>query len=159
MLIVRFTGRLFLAAGLIMLLFASYRAYDQFAFRQRAARTDGVVADVVRDRRPGLAYRVVFGTVVRFQDGKGEWRQFAEPISSNPPPYQRGEIVPVLYDPAAPDLAVIDSFLGRFLVPTLFAVLGVVMLVLGRLVLSSKLPERISVQLAQIRQSGQRGDE
>lgn len=156
--IFRFAGRLFLAAGLIMLFFAGYRAYDQFAFGQRAVQTEGVVADVVRDRRPGLDYRVVFGTVVRFQDGKGEWHQFAEPISSNPPPYQRGERVPVLYDPTVPDQAVIDGFRGRFLVPAIFAGLGLVMLLLGRLVLTSKLPERIKDRLAQIRQSGRKGE-
>lgn len=157
---VRLAGRLFLAAGLIMLImliFAGYRAYDQFIFGRTAAHTEGVVTDVVRDRRPGLLYRVVFATVVRFQDEKGKWHQFAEPISSNPPPYQRGQRVPVLYDPAAPGAAVIDGFLGRFLVPTIFTVLGLVMLVLGRLVLTSRLPERISARLDDPRQSGAGG--
>lgn len=158
MLIDRFVGRLFLAVGLIMLLFAGYRAYDQIVFGRIAAHAEGVVSDVVRDRRPGLNYRVVFGTVVRFQDGKGEWHQFAEPISSNPPLYQRGEIVSVLFDPAAPDEAVIDGFVGRFLMPTIFAVLGVVMLVLGRLVLSSNLFGRTSARLGQVRQASARSE-
>lgn len=147
MLIFRFTGRLFFVAGLIMLLFAGYRAYDQLAFGSTAARAEGVVTDLVRDRRPGLAYRVVFGTVVRFQDEAGAWHQFSEAVSSNPPPYQRGERVSVLYDPAAPDQAVIDGFRGRFLVSVIFAVVGGVFLLLGSLILSSRLPEKISSAL------------
>lgn len=158
MLIFRLTGRLFLAAGLIMILFAGYRAYDQWAFGSTAARAEGVVIDLVRDRRPGLAYRVVFGTVVRFQDDAGAWRQFSEAVSSNPPPYQRDERVPVLYDPAAPDQAVIDSFRGRFLVPVIFAFVGTVFLVLGTAILSSKMPERVSVRLRELRQAGPKGE-
>lgn len=156
--IFRLVERLFLAAGLIMLLFAVYRAYDQFAFGPNAAGAEGIVTDLVRDRRPSLAYRVVFATVVRYQGVNGEWYQFAEPVSSNPPPYQRGERVPVLYDPVAPDRAGIDGFLCRLFVPTPVTGLGVVLLVLGSVVLSSRMSERVRDRLQQFRQTSPQGE-
>lgn len=158
MLIFRLTGWLFLGAGLIMILFAGYRAYDQIAFGSTAMGAEGMVTDLVRDQRPGLAYRIVFGTVVRFQDAKGEWHQFSEAVSSNPPPYQRGERVPVLFDADRPGNAVIDGFRGRFLVPVIFAFAGAVFIGLGSAVLTSKMPERIRTRLRELRHAGGQGE-
>lgn len=130
--ILRLVGRLFLAAGLVMLLAAGYLFYDQLTFGMSAARADGVVLDLVSERRPGWPTRTVFAAVVRFEDTAGEQHQFSESISANPPPYARGQRVAVLFDPAAPEKAVIDGFWGRYFLPTLLGGIGLLLVLFGR---------------------------
>ena len=129
--IFRLVGRIFLPIGILMVGAGGYLAYGQFVFAQTAARTEGVVIDVVRDRSAGVSTRQTSAALVRFIDAKGATHQFAEAVSSNPPAHQRGEIVPVLYAPDAPDTAYIDSFLGRFFLPTIFGSMGAVLIILG----------------------------
>lgn len=144
MTIFRLMGRLVLILGLAMLAFAGYQAIDQIAFGLSAAHADGVVIDLVQDRRPGFPTRTVFAAVVEFRDAGGAMHRFVEPVSTNPPAYDRGAPVPVLYDPVVPDKAVIDGFWGRYFTAALFSGLGMILLILHAAFLSPTTLRRAS---------------
>ena len=141
-----------------MLLAAGYLGYDQLIFGMSAGRADGVVLDLVSDRRPGFPTRTVFAAVVRFEDGAGAPHQFAEPISANPPPYARGQRVAVLYDPVSPEKALIDSFWGRFFLPVLFGGLGLLFLLFGRVFFSPAALQRADARYQNRRTTRPGGD-
>jgi hypothetical protein len=72
---------------------------------------------------------------VRFIDGNGQSRTFVSNLGSYPPSYEKGDVVEVMYDPAAPDRAEIDSFLSRHLGTLVFGLFGSVFAVLGGVVM------------------------
>jgi hypothetical protein len=62
--------------------------------------------------------------VIRFTDGEGHERTATVTHGQKEPLYDQGTKVAVLYDPANPGEVRIDSILGRYGLPVLFAVVG-----------------------------------
>lgn len=68
---------------------------------------------------------------VRYTDAQGTERNFTSSMGSNPRAFDRGEEVEVIYDPASPDRAIIDSFSQRHLFPLVFGGTGLLFAAIG----------------------------
>ena len=112
----------FLILGLI-----SAAAFATFSFRSLEIVWTGQSAtgEVVRMEKVRGGYRAgrSYLPIVSFVDGEGSKRVFRQKPGGRKGAYAIGEKVGVLYLPADPDRAVIDSFWGRygFIFATLFA--------------------------------------
>jgi hypothetical protein len=121
-------GLVMFAIGAGLLIVAANFARADQALAAKGGAAQGTVIDLVSHRNGG---KQMFRPVVAFTDQAGRRRQFASTVSSNPPSYRRGEEVAVLYDPANPDAAMIDSFIDRHLGSLVFGILGTVFALFG----------------------------
>jgi hypothetical protein len=113
-----------LAAVFVVYAVNSRRESRRFA--AGAARAQGVVVDLVAGPTPGpqstgtLSYPVVRYRTV-------DWREvvFRSDFGAQPPPWRPGQPVTVLYDPADPQQARIETAARSTGLPALFVVLAV----------------------------------
>ena len=100
-------------------------ALREYRFINRAAHGRGTVVEVNRrtehDKDGTHSY---FYPVVEFRTQDDRIVRITSSVGSDPPAYEVGEAVPVLYDPAAPASGCIDSFIERWFVALLFSGLG-----------------------------------
>jgi hypothetical protein len=138
-------GGVFAAIGLLFVAIAAWLYLNDRSFAAGGERAPGVVIEMAGSGgSDGYSYR----PVVEFRDAQGQRHVFTSSVSSNPPRYSRGEAVEVIYAPASPDEAVIDSFLDRFFLPLMFGGLGTLFAAIGLGLLSAWLRgRRIAAQL------------
>lgn len=96
-------------------LWGVYAGYVSWQLEQSGERTTG---NVVRLEESDSAEGgcCVYSPVIEFTAG-GQTYSFESDNASDPPAYDVGEQVPVLYNPANPETAQIDSFFERWLFP------------------------------------------
>lgn len=110
-------GLIFLALGLAFALIALVLWLLRRNWVARAGRAQGEVIDVVK-RAPRATNYV---PVVRFRTAAGQETTFRGFVGSRPPAHRTGDIVKVLYDPANPARATVDSVMVVWLLPIIFA--------------------------------------
>jgi hypothetical protein len=122
-------GIVFFLAGVGMLT-GSFFAWRSFAdFSAHAKSVDGVVVD--------LAYlqsskgRGTYAPVAEFTAADGSKVHVTGSVSSSSPAYSRGDHLRILYDPANPEHARIDSFSETWFGPVLLAGMGTVFALVG----------------------------
>lgn len=72
-----------------------------------------------------------YAPVFVFQDANGTRHEVTSSVKTSPPAFSRGEAIEVIYDPALPGQAVIDSFTQRHLFPLAFGGMGGVFAAIG----------------------------
>lgn len=97
-------------------------------FRTASLRAEGVVVEMVNIGRGRYA------PVFEFDDQTGRRHRIYFRHASNPPRFEAGEQVQVLYAPDDPAGARIDSLLGLWLGPGIFVLLGSTFVVVAGLV-------------------------
>ncbi|MDO0935129.1 DUF3592 domain-containing protein [Streptomyces sp. DG2A-72] len=124
-------GSLFLVVGLIL-------AGVSVSFLADAERARGTVVSLewrndhngaTREKRQNdkpTAY-----PVVAFTSADGTSRKFRDSTGSNPPSYEEGERVEVLYRADSPDDARINGFASLWLLPLIFGGIGLVFAGIG----------------------------
>lgn len=112
---------IFLIVGLGMLAGSFYWAQQTQQFLQSAVKTKGEVIDLLRSRSSDST---TYKPVVRFNTAEGQEIEWVSNVSSNPPSYQRGESVEILYSSAAPQDAKINSFFGLWGGSVIIGILG-----------------------------------
>jgi len=119
----------FLLFGLVFAGIGGWFYWGSAQLAETGARAQGIVVDLEwrRDSDGDSTYR----PVVEFTDQSGTRHQFVESIGSSPPAFSRGEEVEVIYDPWAPDEAIIDSFTTRYLFPLAFGGFGSLFALVG----------------------------
>lgn len=121
----KFLFALFLGIAVLMLAIAAVSAYFSGRTMAREQRAPGQVFDLIAREDdsgntyyyPVIEYYLPDASRVRIQLTEGSW----------PPAYEKGQPVTVLYDPAHPSRARIDSFggaLGLFVLPIITGILG-----------------------------------
>lgn len=118
----------FLGFGILFALVGGTIAVAEWRFSARAARARGEVVDLIEEQRrsreaeqPRMREedaRVagpVYRPLIRFSTADGRAVSFLSRLATNPPAYQIGQQVMVLYDPVHPEAASIDSFVDRWL--------------------------------------------
>jgi hypothetical protein len=105
--------------------------WDMQSFTDAAVRVRGVVVDLEMRKTTEGGWKKSYYPVVRFQSTNGQEVQFVSGVGSSPAAFERGEEVEVLYDPAAPEEARIDSWFDLYFVPILAGALGSVFLLSG----------------------------
>jgi hypothetical protein len=120
---------LFLVAGLGMLGGAGYLVADTRHDIAVGASAEGVVIDLIlsRDSDGDDTYY----PRVRFATPTGESVEFTGSVGSTPAAFDVGEAVAVLYDPADPQDARIDSFFQLWFGPLILGFLGFVFTAIG----------------------------
>ncbi|PLK22903.1 hypothetical protein C0V72_12280 [Porphyrobacter sp. TH134] len=125
----RVWGAILLAVASGLFGIAAEFARPQHRLATIGVATPGVVADVVG--RGGGRKGPVYYPLVRFTDSLGRSRQFVGTIGTKPSSYERGERVTVIYDPADPTDAMIDSFIDRYLATIALCLFGSVWALMG----------------------------
>lgn len=113
---------LFTLIGLGMLGAATYIAIDTRNFVATAASAPGEVIDLIesRDSDDDTVYR----PRVRFQSPDGRSHEFTGSVGSNPAGFYVGEAVDVLFDPARPSDAQINTMFQLWFTPLLLGGMG-----------------------------------
>ena len=121
---------LFGILGLGLLACAVALALDTRAFIATAKHASGTVTELVpkRDKDDGST---TYTPVVMFETDSGASVSFTSSFSSNPPAYDVGEKVAVLYAPAHPNEARIDGFGSLWLGPVIMGGIGTVFAAIG----------------------------
>jgi hypothetical protein len=123
-----FGGLVFLAIGVTTLVAGACVWRSQARFAAAAVHADGVVVDnVYRRTSKGGSYR----PAVEFTTPSGRAMRIVGEVGSASPSYARGAHVRLLYDPAHPEQARIDSFTERWLAQLVLLLVGVVFTPVG----------------------------
>jgi hypothetical protein len=120
---------IFLLIGLGLLGGAGYLVLDTRSDIARADTAGGTVIDLIgeRDSDGGTVYY----PHVRYVTRSGETVEFTASVGSSPPAFDVGEPVSVLYDPAAPQEARIDTFFQLWFGSLILGGTGLVFIVIG----------------------------
>jgi len=121
-------GGIFGGVGALFALVGFAMIFNDLAFASSAERTTGTV---IRNIRSSDSDGVNYKPVVEFLDQAGTRREFASSMSTSWIAYSEGEAVDILYDPASPDRASIDSAMDRFAFPGVFAAMGSLFAAIG----------------------------
>lgn len=112
---------LLFAPGVVMLGIALILAGFSWSFELSSAQATGTVTgNDVQSDSDGSSYH----PMVDFQAADGKTYSFTSNNGSSPPAFKRGEKVPVLYNPAKPTDAIINTFFSRWLAPLVLSVIG-----------------------------------
>ena len=142
---------LFSVLGVGLLLGAGYATYSTKAFLAQAVVAPGTVVELVRSRSDSS---YTFAPVVRFQDASGAEHEFLSSSGSNPPAYDTGEAVEVLYLPTDPSDARINGWFALWGIALILGGMGAVFLAIGGVFLL--VPLLSARRAEQLRQTGQR---
>jgi hypothetical protein len=129
------TGRmkLFVAAslgfGLLFSLAGGWIGIDESRFEARSQRAEAVVLRLLEEPGEGGSY--VYRPELQFLAPDSRPVRFLAASAANPPSYRAGERVAVLYDATDPRRAVIDSFMDRWFMTSLFAGFGATWLLMA----------------------------
>lgn len=143
-------GTVFLAFGLVFAGIGGWFFIDNAGLVASGSRAQGTVVslDSRYDSDSGTTYR----PIVEFTDASGTGHRFTGSVGSSPAAYSRGESVEVIYDPALPGQAIINSFTERLLFPLAFGGFGLLFAGIGGGILGYRWHRRRVI--AQLRNSG-----
>jgi hypothetical protein len=120
-------GWMFGGIGLLLLALGAVFAWKMQAFVASATRADGVVVDLMASGSHGRT----FAPVIEFTAANGRHVRFRGSISSSPPEFDIGDRVGVLYPPAAPERARVDTPFELWIVPGLLGSIGALFALIG----------------------------
>jgi hypothetical protein len=115
-----------IGAALLASAFSLYNGTTSFL--KEAVSTEGTVVELVPSRSSNAT---TYAPVVQFNEINGRLVEFTSNASSNPPAYNRGERVVVLYSPNTPESAKIDGFFSVWGGTFIVAILGLLFGALG----------------------------
>jgi hypothetical protein len=113
---------IFLPLGLAFLVYGVSDLLQVRAFASLAVEAEGTVIAMQEGATK-------YYPRVRFQTRHGQTVEFDAANGSNPPLYEVGERLPVLYLPDNPRYAVINTFIELWLGPLIYAAVGLLLLV------------------------------
>src|SRR5262245_19726332 len=112
---------IFFLVGLAMLVKTVSVVNDRRHEIATATRRDGVVIDLIASHD---SESETYHPRVRFMTANGEAVEFTGSVGSDPPGFDIGEQVTVLYDAANPNDSRIDAFFQLWFAPLMLGVLG-----------------------------------
>jgi Protein of unknown function (DUF3592) len=121
---------IFLVVGLGLLGGSVYSVLSTREFLSSAVPAEGVVIDL-EARWDSDDGGYTYYPRVRFATESGQLREFTGDVGSSPASFDIGEGVHVLFDPADPADAHIDSFMQLWFVSLILGVLGIVFTAVG----------------------------
>jgi len=145
----KWIASIFFVIGLGMLGGGLYAISSTVSFIQKAATGRGVVVSLERSRSSDS---VSYYPVVKFTTREGQEFRFRSNVGSSPPSHRTGEAVTVLYNPANPHDAKIDSFFSLWGFGLIFGAMGLVFALAGGGMIV--IPRRNAARRQQIRRHG-----
>ncbi len=144
--------RIFLGVGVTLLLGAMYWGYVSGQTIKSYSPAEGTVVDLQFDEDSDGSG--VYRPLVEFTDANGNRHTFLSAIGSYPAPYEIGEKAEVLYNPADPTDATLDSFGALYIGPIIVGSLGLVFTLIGGI--AEWVHRKRQSQIANLRQRGKR---
>lgn len=140
----KLAGGIFAVVGLLFAGFGFWFWWgdNQIARIGRDAHGEVIALETSVDSDGDTTYR----PRVAFTDEAGQRHVFVGRIGSSPPSFVRGEAVDVIYDPANPERAIIDSFGQRHLFPLVFGGLGSLFAAVGIGILYAVIRRRRTIE-------------
>lgn len=123
-----FQGIVFVIISVIIVAIAAHTAADERRFVSTAQKAKGMVVNLLTERHDN---KTRYRPEVQFTAPDGQQIKFRSSMSSSPPAYREGESVGVLFDPANPRKAEIDSFKTLWMGPLIAGLMGLLFLVIG----------------------------
>lgn len=120
---------IFLLIGLGQLGGATFLVVDTRSDIARADKADGTVIDLIGERDSDGD--MMYYPRVRYVTRSGNPVEFTAAVGSSPPAFDIGEPVGVLYDPAEPEEARIDSFFQLWFAALVLGGIGLVFATIG----------------------------
>lgn len=121
-----------LTVAVLLVATAAALAYRTSNFRQSAASAPGTVVQVIEQvSHNGEGTSIFYAPRVQFRTATGQDVDFISSTGSNPPAYRQGDPVEVLYDPASPSAATINSFWQLWLAPVICTGIATVFFAFG----------------------------
>lgn len=120
---------IFLLVGLGLLGGSIYLTFDTRRALAEGTRVEGEVIELLRSRDSDGD--VTYRPHVRFTTLAGDTLEFTSTMGSNPAAFDVGERVVVIYNPASPRDARIDSFFQLWFAPLLLGGMGIVFTAVG----------------------------
>ena len=118
-----------MAIGITMAAVGVGVGFSTWRFLQVAESTEGVVVEFVENRsREDGRLRITYAPRVEFTSADGEVTTFVSNTRSGSPSHEIGDPVDVLYDPDDASNANIDSWIGLWLIPIIFTIVGFIVL-------------------------------
>jgi hypothetical protein len=133
-------GGIFLAVGLAMLAGGIALWRSNAAFAAHASSAEGTVIDLVYSSSSKGSG--TYAPVYEFAAPDGHRVRITSSGGSNPPSYARGDHVRVLFDPANPEHAHIDSFMEQMFGVLILSGMGVLFALAGGFLLRMQLRQR-----------------
>jgi len=129
----RLFGSIFAGVGSIFVISGIFIASNTHSFVGQGISTQGTVVDLVRHRSRDSQGRssTTYYPVVKFTPSSGEPIIFEANSGSNPPAHRRGQQIEILYNPQAPEAAMINSWLDLWFLPTMFISMGSLFVLIG----------------------------
>lgn len=122
---------IFSVIGIGMLVGEAFYVNSEWTFVQQAQKAQGTVLELVRHVSSGRNRSVTYAPRIRFVLPDGSNHEFTSTMSSSNPGYSVGQPVKVLYNPAKPDEAEVDSLLAIWGGPAILGFLGLVFTAVG----------------------------
>ncbi len=116
-----------LVISMILLGGSLYAYMSTTEFLKSADTAEGVVLKLIPVEGDETTYAPVFG----FKDRSGESHVIESSSSSNPPAFERGEKIEVIYDPEKPQNARINSFFNLWGGAVILGIVGIFFLIFG----------------------------
>lgn len=122
-------GLIFLLVGAAMVVGSIFAASRTKSFLANAREAPAQVVGV--QERLGNNRERSYYPVFRFRTESGATQEVVSPVGSNPPRYQQGDSVVILYDPARPDSVRIHTFFNVWAMPLILGSVGVLFLIVA----------------------------
>lgn len=123
---------IFIIVGVGMLIGTFFIYKKTTNFLETAITAEGTVVNLLQSRSNNSSSNsTMYTPVVRFTDKQGKEFEFTSSTSSNPPAYNTGEIVEVLYAPKTPEDATIKGFFSIWLGTLILGGIGSIFAIIG----------------------------
>jgi hypothetical protein len=122
-------GVVFLIAGTGLIIWG-YATVRNKIENSNYIKTEGTVIRM-REVQSTEDMGITWAPVIRFKDRSGTEYTFESTVSSEPPAYNVGDKVELMYSEGRPENAFIDSFMEKWLTPIMLFVAGLVMFPIG----------------------------
>ena len=127
---ITFLSRIFIGIGILMLATGALLFIQELTFLSHAVSTEPTVFSLVSGQNstgdpvqcPVVAFTAANGQAIDYE---------ASDFCANPPRYDVGQQIQVLYDPQNPSDVQISGFVGEFGLAALLALLGLPLFLLG----------------------------
>ncbi len=114
---------IFAIAGIALLVVAIWLGISSTSFVGTAVHATGTVAELA-EKEGSDNHSTIYYPVVEFTTADGRVMRFESATGSNPSMYRQGQEVKVLYNPADPAHAMIDSLMELWFAPMLLGFIG-----------------------------------
>ena len=119
-------GFTLIGLGMLAIAFTMYNNTNTFL--DQAVTTEGMVTSLVRSQNSSSSS---YFPVIQFFTPDGNLTEFKSSVGSSSPSYSRGDLVEILYLPAAPEQAKINSFSSLWMGTLIVGGLGLVFFLVG----------------------------